>query len=225
MPNYVQGQPGAWPPGLGRGERGFSFGALTAVAIAASPGGLVRAAGGTVTVTTTGNHNFQVGQSALIGGAVTSVGGTNFGGNYLIASTPSPTTATLIAQDGINAHQAPDTGGAGTITSIAFEQPTVPQAGKSFGFTAGPQLAGQGFGFIVDGQFSAAPGAFEVDIQVAPVDVDSAYQTVANGNITTADGTNFTFHSDNTFTNDTFVRLKLLSRANAVGLIASIRRP
>ena len=37
---------------------------------------------------------------------------------------------------------------------------------------------------------SDAPGVFEVDIQVAHIDFDTYYQTIASGNITAVDSTN-----------------------------------
>src|SRR6266850_2246024 len=100
-----------------RGVVGYSFGALTASTITASPGGLVRAAGGNVTVTTSANHNWQIGNNVYIGLQANptgtepaSVGGTRFGGNYTITAIPSATTATLVPVDDALRHQAPDTG-------------------------------------------------------------------------------------------------------------------
>jgi hypothetical protein len=219
MPNYVQSPP--YPKGLMRGFLGYSFGALTQITIAASPGGLVRAAGGIVTLTTTGAHNFAVGQILTIA-FETSVGGTRFAGNYIISTIPSGTTATLTPVDPVVLHQAPDTGGAGTATSIAFETPAAPQAGQAFALADSPKLGSQS-GFYVDGIFSAAPGAFEVDIQVCQVEAPQNYQTMANGNVTTVDATNNTFHFDATWTGALFVRLRILSRTNAVGFIGTIR--
>lgn len=79
-------------------------------------------------------------------------------------------------------------------------------------------------GFSVTGFFSGAPGAFEIDVQVSDVDVDSQYQSVANGNVTTVDATNNTFHFDGATALATFVRLLLRSRTNAVNITADIRR-
>jgi hypothetical protein len=78
--------------------------------------------------------------------------------------------------------------------------------------------------FSVSGYFSAAPGTFEVDVQVSDQDVDGQYQTVANGNITTVDSTNQTFHFDGSTINAKFVRLLMRARANAVSITADIRR-
>jgi hypothetical protein len=79
-------------------------------------------------------------------------------------------------------------------------------------------------GFSVTGFFSGAPGSFEVDVQVSDVDVDTQYQTCANGNITSVDATNQTFHFDGSTVLATFVRLLLRSRTNAVNVTADIRR-
>lgn len=238
MPNYVQGSLQNPLAGLMRGVVGWSFGVPTKVAIAASPGGLVRAAGGAVTLTTSANHNFQVGNEVLIGSGVvsaqgsgasavgtdpTSVGGTTFSARYTITAIGSATTATLMPLESIWQHQAPDTGGAGTAISIAFEQPTVPQAGQAFAINNTLSLAGP-LGFAVDGKFSGDPGVFEVDIQVADVDADANYQTISNGNVSTTSGTpNFTFHFDCTWIVAKFARVKLLTRTNAVGFVAAIR--
>lgn len=79
-------------------------------------------------------------------------------------------------------------------------------------------------GFSVTGFFSAAPGAFEIDVQVSDVDSDTQYQTVANGNITSVDSTNQTFHFDASSVLATFVRLLMRTRTNAVNVTADVRR-
>jgi hypothetical protein len=76
--------------------------------------------------------------------------------------------------------------------------------------------------FSADGKFSGAPGAFEVDVQVAEQDSDTNYQTVSNGNIATVDATNNTFHFDGTLVNARFVRLLMRSRTNSVTITATI---
>ena len=101
------------------------------------------------------------------------------------------------------------------------EQPT-PGAG---GASASQQVAlGQRYGFEdgfgVTGFFSGAPGAFEVDVQVSEVDVDAQYQTCANGNITTVDAVNQTFHYDGATVRARFARLLMRSRTNAVNCTA-----
>lgn len=220
-----------------RGVVGWSFGVPAAATIAASPTGLVRAAGGIVTLTTGSAHNFLVGNNVYIGQGVvpvtgtttgvtglepTSVGGTRFNGNYTITAIGSATTATLVPVDDALRHQAPDTGGTGTAIGIAFESPTVPQAGQAFAINSTMLLAGP-LGFAVDGKFSGAPGVFEADIQVADVDADANYQTISSGNVATVDATNNTFHFDCTWVVAKFARVKLLTRTNAVGFVATIR--
>jgi hypothetical protein len=106
--------------------------------------------------------------------------------------------------------------------SIAYETPAAPQAGQAFAL-AGPLSLSSSFGFAVDGKFSAAPGAFEVDVQVADIDADANYQTASGMNITTVDATNNTFHADCTLVTAKFARVRLLSRTNAVGLVSTIR--
>ena len=74
-----------------------------------------------------------------------------------------------------------------------------------------------------DGFFSGAPGAFEIDVQVAPNDVEAQYQTIANGNITTVDAVNNSFHMDLAVVSG-FVRALLRSRANAVNVTGAFSR-
>jgi hypothetical protein len=93
-------------------------------------------------------------------------------------------------------------------------------ASQQLGMVARSGAAGTPFS--VDGKFSGAPGAFEVDVQVAATDADANYQTVANGNITTADPTNNTFHFDALNVNARFVRLLMRTRTNSVSITATI---
>lgn len=79
-------------------------------------------------------------------------------------------------------------------------------------------------GFSVSGLFSGAPGSFEIDVQVSDVDADAQYQTCANGNVTSVDATNNTFHFDGSTVLATFVRLLMRSRTNAVNITADVRR-
>jgi len=107
-----------------------------------------------------------------------------------------------------NAEQpAPGSGGASASQRVAL----------------GTKEGGPG-GFSVTGFFSGAPGSFEIDVQVSDVDADAQYQTCANGNITTVDATNNTFHLDASGVLATFVRLLMRSRTNAVNVTADIRR-
>jgi hypothetical protein len=76
--------------------------------------------------------------------------------------------------------------------------------------------------FFIDAQFSGAPGAFEVDIQAASVDIDSQYQTILNGNQTAVDPVNFTFHYDGVNLKSKFLRLLMRARTNPVAITARI---
>jgi hypothetical protein len=99
----------------------------------------------------------------------------------------------------------------GTGTTAASQQ-------VSFAST----VAKTGNPFSVDGKFSGAPGAFEVDVQVAAVDADTNYQTISGGNITTVDATNFTFHIDCPTVTARFMRLLVRTRTNSVTLTATV---
>lgn len=105
------------------------------------------------------------------------------------------------------------------------ETPTPGSGGASASqrVALGTKEGGPG-GFSVTGFFSGAPGAFEIDVQVSDVDVDTQYQTCANGNITSVDATNQTFHFDGSTVLATFVRLLMRSRTNGVNVTADIRR-
>lgn len=105
------------------------------------------------------------------------------------------------------------------------EQPTPGNGGTSASsrLALGTQGGSPG-GFSVTGFFSGAPRSFEVDVQVSDVDSDTQYQTCANGNITSVDSTNNTFHFDGSTVLTTFVRLLMRSRTNSVSVSADIRR-
>lgn len=77
--------------------------------------------------------------------------------------------------------------------------------------------------FGVSGFFSGAPGSFEIDVQVSEDDVDTHYQTISNGNITSVDTTNNTFYLSAVIT-ASFVRLLMRTRANNVAVTAWIGR-
>lgn len=105
------------------------------------------------------------------------------------------------------------------------EQPAAGNGGASASqrVALGAKEGGPG-GFSVTGFFSGAPGSFEIDVQVSDVDNDTQYQTCANGNITSVDTTNQSFHFDGSTVLATFVRLLMRSRTNAVNITADIRR-
>jgi hypothetical protein len=229
MPTWAVQSPANPMRGLFRGDTGYSFGALTPATIAATPTGLVRAAGGIVTLTTTGNHNFVAGQVATVydvgrtaGTAITAVGGTRFGGNYLIQAVPSATILTLLPLDDVILHQAPDTGGGGQVVSIAFETAATGTAGQAFALANVGDNSQVPWGFFIDGIFQAAP-TFECDVQVAAVDAANEYQTVSGGNVTNADATNFTFHFDGPLSGAKFVRLFMRTNTGSVPFIGRIR--
>jgi hypothetical protein len=116
-----------------------------------------------------------------------------------------------------------------SVTSIApgdsvqvwnAEQPAAGTGGSS----ASQQIACTraqmvGAAIIVEGFFSGAPGAFELDVQGSEVDADAQYVTVANGNITTVDATNQDFRFEAALV-PKFVRLLMRSRTNAVNVTA-----
>lgn len=105
------------------------------------------------------------------------------------------------------------------------EQPT-PGTGNAAASREVAIRADQGrSGFAVDGFFSGAPGAFEIDVQVNNIDnLDAHYQTPANGNITAVDTTNNTFHFDGSTILAQRVRLLMRSRTNAVNVTANVSK-
>lgn len=114
-------------------------------------------------------------------------------------------------------------GGGGAAAFWTAETPTPGTGGNSasqqFALVTNPGKSGTPFS--VDGKFSGAPGAFEVDVQLAATDADGNYQTCSNCNITTVDATNFTFHLDAVNVNARFVRLLMRTRTNAVSITAT----
>jgi len=79
-------------------------------AITASPTGAVRSSN-VVTITTAADHGFAAGEKVRIAG-VTSVGGTDFNGIFVIATVPTPTTLTYAQVD------LDDSGGEGTASPL-----------------------------------------------------------------------------------------------------------
>lgn len=78
--------------------------------------------------------------------------------------------------------------------------------------------------FSVHTKFTGAPGAFEDDIQVADNDVDNQYQTIQNGNITTVDAVQNTYHVDVPLNCARFVRVLCRTQnANAVAQTTTIK--
>lgn len=107
-------------------------------------------------------------------------------------------------------------------TNVAGEQPAVPQASIAVNLDA--RDGGPAPGVFVEGQFSGAPGAFEVDIQESDTDVDADYILPTNSTykITAVVGNNF--RADIIPTGGRFMRAVLVSRTNAVSLILKISR-
>lgn len=90
--------------GPGTGEV-FDAAAESALTIAAAPSGAVRS-GGQVTITTTTNHGYNIGQAIVVAGVTDG----SFDGTFAVLTVPSATTFTY-AQAGANA-----TSGSGTAT-------------------------------------------------------------------------------------------------------------
>jgi hypothetical protein len=112
------------------------------------------------------------------------------------------------------------------ITVFKAETPTAGATSASASQAvalAGPYNAGN-TGLDVSGFFSGDPGTFELDVQVSNDDVDAHYQTVANGNITSVDSTNNTFHFDGATVKAAFARLLMRTRGNVVSVTATIGR-
>lgn len=130
------------------------------------------------------------------------------GGRMPVYSTVNAVTA-LSNGAGIEVWNA-ETPTPGNGTTAASQQLSIPD-------TPNGGLAG----ISIDGKFSGAPGVFEVDVQVAAIDSDTSYQTVANGNMTTVDATNNTFHMD-LQTASSFIRLLMRSRTNSVTISAYV---
>lgn len=113
----------------------------------------------------------------------------------------------------------------GEVVTVWNAESPVPGAGLAAASQQVALVSARGISGNVHfhGQFSGAPGAFEVDCQVADVDVDSSYQTMQNLNVTTVDATNQTFHAEG-ITNAKFARMLLRSRTNAVSITGTIGR-
>lgn len=201
----------------------FVFGVPTAAALATVANGGASRLNNVVTFTTKAAHNFVPGQAlqALGTGAT---GNTSFDGNYIILTVPTTTTLTAQPTDPTGAHQANDTGGGGNITSIAAEQPAVlPQA--SIAVALADIDAHNNEGLSLEVFFTGAPGNFEIDLQEADTNTDSAFQTASGGNAKlTAVSANNTGRIDATNIVAKFVRINLASRTNNVGIVARLSR-
>jgi hypothetical protein len=103
------------------------------------------------------------------------------------------------------------------------EQPTAPQASQQVCLgNAYDNTNSQGVS--IELFFSGAPGAFEVDIQVADTDQDTAYITYPTaGIITTVNANNFA-RTELVPVKAKFLRARLVSRTNAVNLTVKVSR-
>jgi hypothetical protein len=227
MPNFSN-TPAAGVLSLRPGDTVFVFGIPTNAALSASPAGAVRNLN-VVTFTTGAAHNFVPGMSLTALG-IGSVGGTRFYGNYVILAVPSTTTLTAqpIDQGGSgsgNMNQPNDTGGGGNIKSIAAEAPAAPQA--SIAIALADTDAHINDNLAIEIFFTAAPGAFEVDLQEADTYNDAAFTFVSGGSnkITAVIAATNVGRLDIDGVIARFVRLNLVSRANAgVGIVARLSR-
>jgi hypothetical protein len=108
-------------------------------------------------------------------------------------------------------------------TFFDAEQPAPPQASERFNVPQG-RLGSYSPSVNIEGYFSADPGAFEIDIQEADTDTDTAFMTVPSAGVVNAVDSNFRFRVDLAPFVGTFIRLLLVSRTNAVNLTAQVTR-
>jgi hypothetical protein len=97
---------------------------------------------------------------------------------------------------------------------VSASQPVCPTNGGSIG----------GRGYVFKGQFSGAPGAFEVDCQESDVDTDTAYQTIAGGNVVAVDAINNTFDFEAPQAGAKFLRMLMRTLTNSVTINGYIRQ-
>ncbi len=216
MPNYSALFP---PKSIAPGESVYLFGVPATLTLLATDG-LVRVAG-VVTATTTTAHGFVPGQQVDIASVSPDSGQQfpyGFDGSFQIQTVPSTTTFTYNDPNKPN-----DQGDGGNATSIQAEQPAVPQAGAQVCIV--PRVySGAAPAIAFEGWWTGAPGAFEVDLQEADSDVDAAYILPSNAayKVTTdATDTNTgnSWRVDLIPTGGRFMRPRLITRGNAVGLI------
>lgn len=105
---------------------------------------------------------------------------------------------------------------------FSAEQPAVPQLSQQV--SIGGVYENAPGTLSVEGRFSGAPGAFEVDLMTADTDTDANQYQLEGSGITAvgADGVSFRAEFQNVSAN--FAALLLKSRANAVTLTARISR-
>lgn len=194
----------------------------TAAAVATVANGGATRLGNVVSFTTKAAHNFVIGQSMQAVGIGAS-GNTHFDGNYLILTVPTTTTLSAIPLDSANLNQPNDTGGGGNLFSVAAEQPAAPQASIAVALADVDAHANSNLSLEVF--FTGAPGSFEIDLQEADSFVDGAFTFLGSNKVTAVSAVSNAGRVDlvNLIT-ARFVRLNLVSRTNAVGLVAKVSR-
>lgn len=104
------------------------------------------------------------------------------------------------------------------------ETPAEPSASDRFALQQAPYTSHES-SISVEVRFSGDPGAFELNIQDSDTDADGYYQNVASGGaITSVDATLFTTRVELVPVKALFVRLAVVTIANAVSLTAKITR-
>lgn len=108
-------------------------------------------------------------------------------------------------------------------SNVAGESPAPPQA--SIAVHLMPQDSGPPPMVTIEGRFSGAPGAFNVQIQEADTDADAFYITPSNAayTVTAVTATNI-FRVDLSPTGGKFLRVLLSARANAVSFTCKATR-
>lgn len=109
----------------------------------------------------------------------------------------------------------------GVYTLWNSETPNPGSGGSSASSEVGLPLDNEPWS--INGFFSGDPGVFEIDIQAAGQNIDSEFQTIANGNMTSVDPINYTFHFSSA-TKARFIRLLMRTRTNSVAVTARMTR-
>lgn len=108
--------------------------------------------------------------------------------------------------------------------NVTGESPAPPQASIAVNLQAGDEAQPPPM-VCIEGRFSGAPGAFNVQIQEADTDADGYYVTPSNTAYTvTAVGANQNFRVDLSPTGGKFMRILLSSRTNAVAFTCKVTR-
>lgn len=78
-------------------------------------------------------------------------------------------------------------------------------------------------GISASGEFSGAPGVFEIDVEIADVDQESSYVAAAGAVVNTVNANN-SWRCDVPSINAKFARLKIVALANVVTMNARLGR-